>query len=132
LLADAGTPYGPRIEYMPEPEWRAFGWWTDEDYVSWEFEAAAPGEFDLVKTWSVADQYADRMYVIEVGGQRVRGYAQRTGTWENFETRVVGRVRLAAGKQRLTVKPAQAFSDGGLMDLRGIRLVPVTKQDAAN
>jgi len=132
LLAEAGTPHGPRIEYMPEPEWRAFGWWTDQDYVSWEFETAGPGEFEVIKTWSVADQYADRMFVIEAGGQRVRGYAQRTGTWENFETRGVGRVTLAAGKQRLTVKPAQAFSDGGLMDLREIRLVPATPQKVAD
>jgi hypothetical protein len=60
--------------------------------------------------------------------QRVRGYVHRTGNWQSFQTRAVGHVALAAGKHVLTLKPAQDFSDGALMDLREIQLVPAGTQ----
>lgn len=125
LPAEAGIPYGPRIEFMPEPEWRAFGWWTDQDYVAWDFDAGWGGVYAVELTWSVAEEFAGRPFIIEVGDSRLRCHAQSTGTWENFETAVVGRLILMPGRQQLTVKPSSQFEGGGLMDLRRIRLLPV-------
>ncbi|MEX2673767.1 MAG: neutral/alkaline non-lysosomal ceramidase N-terminal domain-containing protein [Phycisphaeraceae bacterium] len=125
LHAEVGTPYGPRIEYMPEQQWQAFGWWTDQDYVAWDIQVDQPGEYKVHKTWSVADDSAQRPYLLEIGDQRLRDYVRRTGSWEIFETRQVGTVHLEEGRHRLKVKPAGAFGHGGLMDLREIRLVPV-------
>lgn len=132
LPAEAGTPYGPRIEFMPEPEWRAFGWWTDLDYVAWDIEIAADagGMFEVELTWSVADNYAGRPFLIEAGDQRLRGYAASTGEWENFETSVIGNLMIEPGPQRLTVKPSSQFEGPGLMDVRRLRLIPATQPPA--
>lgn len=125
MLAEAGTPYGPRIEYMSEAEIRAFGWWTDQDYVAWDVEVERPGTYAVHMEWSVADDSAQRPYILEAGGDQLRGFVESTGTWGNFKTAEIGTITLESGQQTIAMKPAGAFDPGGLMDLRALRLTPV-------
>jgi hypothetical protein len=126
LHATAGTPYGPNIKFMPEPEWRAFGWWSDQDYVSWEIVVPDDATYEVHLTYSVADNSSGRPFLIEAASARLRSHAASTGTWENFESTPIGHFTLPAGTHQLTFKPASSFSTGGLLDLRKLALVPIT------
>lgn len=116
LEAIHGKGIGPKIAYMPE--WRAFGWFTGDDLVEWDMEVAKPGRYSVEMEWSVSDQEAGKDFVIEIGGQQLKGQVGRTGSWETFKTTRVGEVKLSKGYHRVIFKPATEFEGGALLDLR--------------
>ncbi|MEY4941208.1 MAG: hypothetical protein RIQ93_2943, partial [Verrucomicrobiota bacterium] len=119
LPAAAATPFGPKIKYMPE--FKAFGWWTAADHVVWDIEVANAGEYEVQMEWSVSDKSANGAFTLTAGNQPLNGRVAPSGGWESFKTANIGRIRLAAGRQQITLKPAGPLVDG-LMDLRELRL----------
>ena len=61
--------------------------------------------------------------VFEVAGQSVRAKIVGTGSWENYQTAILGELNLSAGQHRLTVRSAETLKNH-LMDLKELRLVP--------
>lgn len=123
LPAQSGEGIGPKIKYMPE--WAAFGWFTEADYVKWEAEVAKSGTYDVVMEWSVSDGSAGNPYVLEANGKEVlKGKVGTTGGWEDFKQEKIGTVTLEEGKQTIAFKPDPSLKDAGMMDLRKLEFVP--------
>ena len=86
--------------------------------------APAPPAPDLVFTWEEGEMSMDMS--IWSTTVTVTGRVEPTSGWEDFRQAKVGELSLDAGEQRLAVRAAPPFK-GILMDLRGVRLVPVKK-----
>ena len=124
LRAVVGHGVGPQIKF--EAPFQNFGFFSGADRAEWEVQLAKEGLYEVSLTWAVDDQQAGKSFVITLGEQRVEGVAERTGSWENYKQAKIGRVKLAAGKLKVSIRPKERFN-GYLMDLREIRLVPVTE-----
>ncbi len=125
LLATNCRAYGPTIKM--EETYRALGWWnSQEDHCAWTFEvpAGAGGEYRVSLDYSVSDAAAGNTVVVEVAGQTLSAKVPSSGGWASYRGLALGNVTLAAGQGELLVR-----SDGpiknALLDLRGVRLVPV-------
>lgn len=124
LNAQEGIGIGPKIKYMPE--WNAFGWFTEADYVQWEVEVGKAGDYDVFMEWSVSDGSAGNPYILEANGKTVlNGHVESTGSWEVFNTKKIGTVTLEAGKQFIAFKPDPSLEKAGMLDLRSLEFVPV-------
>lgn len=120
LTANKGKGIGPKIQYMPE--WKAFGWFTGADYVEWDIEVTKAGSFDVQLEWSVSDEDAGKNFIIESPASTLKGIVGKSGSWETFKTKSIGKMKLNAGKQKIKFKPATQFKNGALMDLRKLTL----------
>lgn len=123
LKASSGRGLGPKIEYMPD--WKAFGWWTNQDTVSWRINAPEARTYQIEMDWSVSDQEAGKTVRVLVDGEAQTVTIGKTGGWETFKREVVGTIRINSGKHTLTIVPADPGREGPLMDLRQVRLIPV-------
>lgn len=122
LTAENGKGVGPDIKYMPE--WRAFGWFTAADHVEWDVKVTKGGEYDAYLFWSVSDEESGKPFILEVNDEQIRGIVGRTGSWETFRTKKIGRIRLTKGRQKVLFGPASDFEEGGaLLDLRAVKFV---------
>ena len=123
LLAVSAAIYGGEIAFEGKPFDNVGTWHGKDDRVTWTVEVEKAGEHDVWLDWACADESAGNAYVLEGGKGPLRGKVKATGGWDKYRQEKVGMVTLAAGTQKLTLRP-----DGdlrrALMDLRGIRLVP--------
>ncbi len=100
------------------------GYWTDAgDWVSWTLRCEKPGEYDVAMTVAAAADSADAEFTVEVGPQQLEGRVPATGSWTERKTLELGRVKLAAGDQVLTVK-AKTKPGYAVMNLFGVKLTP--------
>lgn len=123
LRANDGLGIGPKIEYMSE--WKAFGWFTADDYVEWDVRVKEGGTYDVYLEWSVSDEEAGKPFVFEVGIKQLSGKVEESGSWESFKTKKIGRIELKPGLQKMKFRPNSNFEEGALMDLRLVKLVLV-------
>lgn len=123
LHANTGKGVGPKIQYMPE--WKAFGWFTGEDRVEWDVEVAKAGLYEVSLEWSVDDKEAGKPFVLEAGNQKLKGVVDKSGSWETFKKKNIGKIQLSAGKQTIAFRPDAGVGKGALLDLREVKLAPV-------
>lgn len=123
LSAEKGKAIGPDIKYMPE--WKAFGWFGAKDRVEWNVLIKKSGEYDVFLEWSVSDEEAGKPFVLVTRDNQLKNKVGKTGSWETFKSMKIGSIRLSKGKQVMTFKSDAAFSEGALLDLREVKLVPV-------
>ncbi len=125
LIAMNARIYGPTVVF--EEKYRNLGWWSSqEDHAAWNLDVEQPGEYRVQLDCACADGAAGDSYVISIAGQTLGGKVPGTGTWDTYKSLTAGTVKLAKGPAELLIR-----SDGpiksALMDLRGIRLVPIQK-----
>ena len=120
LTARNGKGIGPKIKYMPE--WWAFGWFTNLDRVEWDVEVELEGEYNAELVWSVSDDTAGNEFLLEAGKQKLTGTIDRSGSWEIFKSKNIGKIRLKPGKQKIVFKSNKPNVDAGMLDLREIKL----------
>ena len=125
LHAQAGLGTGPAIKFMPE--WKAFGWFTDKDKVTWEVEVPQAGNYDVLLEWSVSDKEAGKTFLFEAGNENLTGTIEKSGSWETFKETNIGTIKLKPGKQKMVFRAAQGSASGALLDLREVKLVPRRK-----
>lgn len=121
LLAEKGRGIGPKIKYMPE--WKAYGWFTDDDLIEWEVQVKK-GRYDVYLEWSVSNQEAGKPFVFKAGDQILTGTVAPSGSWEDFKTVKIGHLKLRSGRKKMVFKPNSKFATGAILDLREIKLVP--------
>lgn len=128
LVLDAinAKAVGPDIKYMPE--WEAFGWFTGKDRVEWEVETKLPGVYRVEMEWSVSDEEAGKDFILEAGHEQLRGTVDKSGSWETFKKANIGQIRLEKGYQKIIFKPSVDFEKGALLDLRRIKLRPLSME----
>lgn len=120
MTAEKGRGMGPDIKYMPE--WRAFGWFTAKDSVVWDVEVPIDGIYEVRLDWSVSDEESGKEFVLLLGKEKISGTVEKSGSWETFKKKPIGKVHLKAGYNRMVFKSAQEFDNGALLDLREITM----------
>jgi peptidoglycan-N-acetylglucosamine deacetylase len=123
LTAENGRGIGPKIQYMPK--WKAFGWFTAADQIEWELDGTKAGTYEVHMEWSVADAEAGKTFTIAGKSTKLSAKVEKSGGWETFKTKSLGKIKLSNGRQHLTLKSETSFTSGALMDLRKITLIPV-------
>ena len=124
IHANDGKGVGPKIKLMPE--WNAFGYFTSYDKIEWD-EILIPDNntYDVYLEWSISDSDAGKPYVFQIGNTQLEGIVQRSGSWEEFRTIKIGTLKLQKGKYPVSFRPKKESLEGGLMDFREIKLVPL-------
>jgi len=123
LTAEKGRGIGPDIQYMPE--WRAFGWFTSKDSIVWDVEVPENGLYEAWMEWSVSDEEAGKEFLLKAGDQSLRGIVEKSGSWETFKKKSIGKIHLKSGYVQFEFKPAVPFEEEALLDLREITLVKI-------
>lgn len=123
LNAEVGKAIGPKIEYMSE--WKAFGWFTSKDKVVWTVLVEKSGKYDVYMEWSVSDKEAGKPFIFRAENSDLKSKVGKTGSWETFKTEKIGTIQLSAGQQSMVFKPDSEFTEGALLDLREVRLIPI-------
>ncbi len=104
------------------PEWWAFGWFTNLDRVEWDVEVELEGEYNAELVWSVSDETAGNEFLLEAGKQKLTGTIDRSGSWETFKSKNIGKIKLKPGIQKIVFKSNKPNVDAGMLDLREIKL----------
>ncbi len=120
LTAESASAHGPNIKYMPE--WRAFGWFSGADRLTWEVAVEKKGKYDVYMEWSVKDQEAGKPFVLTAGNRLLKGKVGNTGSWFTYRTEKIGAILLSPGRQQIEFKAAVPAARS-LMDFRSLRLV---------
>jgi alpha-L-fucosidase len=111
-----------RFEAADDRRWIGF-WTSEKDIVSWEFQIARPGKFQVELEFSCKEASAGSELKIQAGGASVPFVVPSTGEWEKFEKRVVGSIELPKGKHTLRLVPLKLAKEG-IMNVRAVRLIP--------
>jgi putative membrane-bound dehydrogenase-like protein len=123
LLATNGEIRGGEICF--EEPFRNVGCWHGvQDQVSWSVQVDKEGRYDVWLDWACDNASAGNAYVLEGTRPALEGRVAGTGGWDRYRQQKIGTITLAAGMQRLTLRPAGPALRGALLDLRGIHLVP--------
>jgi putative heme-binding domain, Pirellula/Verrucomicrobium type len=125
LLAMNARIYGPTVVF--EEQYRNLGYWSSqEDHAAWNLEVEQPGEYRVQLDYACADSAAGDSYVVSVAGQTVGGKVTGTGNWDTYKSLTAGTVKLEKGPAELLIRSDGAIKSA-MIDLRGVRLVPVKK-----
>ncbi|CAA9408028.1 MAG: hypothetical protein AVDCRST_MAG64-2125, partial [uncultured Phycisphaerae bacterium] len=124
LPAGSAEIYGSRLVY--EAKYGNLGWWSSlDDHAVWQVDVAKAGTYDVVLEWACDDATAGNAYVLRAGGKAtLTGKVAGTGNWDTYRTETIGRLELAAGKQRVVFRSDGPFTNS-LIDLKSLRFVPV-------
>ncbi len=122
LLATNAEIYGKTLVF--EPPFKNLGYWGSvDDRAVWTINVAKPGKHSIRMNYACDNGTAGNEVVFEVSGQSVKAKIVGTGSWENYQTAILGELNLSAGQHRLTVRSAETLKNH-LMDLKELRLVP--------
>ncbi|RPI86794.1 MAG: hypothetical protein EHM42_05690, partial [Planctomycetaceae bacterium] len=125
LTADRASIHGIEITFEGPPFHNIGFWHAPTDHLVWQFELAAAGQYDVWLYSACHPDSAGNAFVIESGTDSFQGTTRSTGGWDRYESRKVGQLSLAAGSQRLVLRPeGTAALKGALMDLQGVYLAP--------
>jgi hypothetical protein len=126
LPARTADVHGIMIRYEPLPHKNTIGFWVRvDDWVSWDFVANTPGEYELEILQGCGAGSGGSEVEINVAGQSVKARVEETGGFQQFVSRTIGKVKLAEpGKYTLTIKP-RSKPGPAVMDLRQVRLIKV-------
>ena len=104
------------------------GYWVNKnDYATFEFTVATPGEFTLEVLQGCGTGQGGSVVEFAIGDQRREYTVADTGGFQNFQPRDVGTVKFdQPGRYTLTVKP-KTKAKAAVMDIREVTLRPVKK-----
>ncbi len=122
LHAKDAKVHGTQARYEDAPNKNVIGFWTKpEDWVSWDFEVAKAGKYEVEIQQGCSGGGSE--VAVEIAGQTLKFTVEGTGHFQNMILRTIGEVELPAGPQTLAVKP-QSKKGGAVMDLRRVVLRP--------
>ena len=126
LPAHQAIVYGKKLRYEPQPHKNTIGFWLEEhDWCEWKLDVSAPGSFEVHVLQGCGKGHGGSKVEIRVGGSRVAFTVEDTGHFQNFKSRKVGILTVAApGRQSLQIRPTHK-AKVAVMDVRSVRLVPV-------
>lgn len=127
MHASNAVVHGSMLRYEPATNKMCLGYWTKpEDWAEFSFEVKKSGEFTLEVWQGCGKDQGGSDVVVEAGGQKFPFVVEDTGGFQNFKARQLGKVKLAAGKHTITVKP-QNKKKAAVMDIRWVKLIPADK-----
>lgn len=121
--------HGEKLQYEPQPQKHTLGFWVNAaDYATWKIAVEKPGEYEVVVWQGCGAGQGGSEVAIGIGDQVVKFTVDETGHFQHFKKRSVGRLKLPAGEQELTLK-ALKKAKGAVADVRQIRLIPVASAE---
>jgi putative membrane-bound dehydrogenase-like protein len=115
--------YGKTLVF--EQQYANLGYWNSpDDQAVWTVEVPRPGKYSVWFIYACHNSTAGNAFVLQIGGQKLTGTVQGTGTWDDYKRSRVGSVSLPAGRHQITMRAAGTIR-GTLIDLKEIRLIPV-------
>ncbi len=124
MTVDKAELFGPEIHYYTKL--RVVGdWHTPKDQVSWSFESARAGKYEVWLEFACADSTAGNTYLVEVKSGSLTGKVAGTGSWQKYRKEKAGVVTLDQGLQSIVLRSRGPIKPQALFDLRSVRLVPV-------
>ncbi|MGZ8899588.1 MAG: c-type cytochrome, partial [Limisphaerales bacterium] len=123
LAASKAEIYGDQLTF--ESHFGNIGLWhATEDYITWTVQVAREGAYEVYLDYACAAGSAGNKYRLSSGDSVLRGTVTATGAdWSQYKQINIGRLQLAAGPQKITLRPEGAVR-GALIDLRTIALAP--------
>jgi putative heme-binding domain-containing protein len=123
LLASKAEIYGPNL--VLEKQYGNLGFWSHEDdRATWTVVVPRAGEYEVWFDHACDGGAAGNTFVLEADEVLLTGKVASTGSWDTYKTARFGKVKLPAATVRITMRSKGAIR-GALIDLRGVRLVPV-------
>lgn len=113
---------GTKLRYEAPPHKDTLGFWTNPaDRAAWEFDVPADGTFDVELLVGCGKGSGGSEVEVSVGGQVLTFRVEETGHFQRFVPRMIGTVKVPAGKCVLTVTP-KSKPGVAVMDLRRVAL----------
>jgi putative heme-binding domain-containing protein len=122
LTANRAELYGDSIAF--EQQYGNLGTWhAKTDHAVWAIEIPKEGTFDLWLDFACAKGTEGNKFSLKIGDQVLTGTVPSTSTWDDYQQRKFGRLKLKAGEHRAVFSPDPSLQQY-LIDLREVRLVP--------
>ena len=122
LLATNAEIYGKTLVF--EPPFKNLGFWGSvDDRAVWTINVSKAGKYSIRLNYACDNGTAGNDVVFDVAEQSVKAKIVGTGSWENYQTAILGELNLPAGQHRLTVRATETLKNH-LMDFKELRLVP--------
>jgi len=110
-----------------EDRYGNLGYWSGlDDHATWTVELEQARTFEVRLDHACSPETAGNQAVLSVNDQALTFRIAGTESWDEYRTRVIGKLRLPAGPSRITVR-ASAPLQGYLMDLRSMLLLPLDR-----
>jgi putative membrane-bound dehydrogenase-like protein len=123
LPASSAEIYGSTL--VLEKQYGNLGYWSSpDDQAAWAVEVTRPGRYAVWFDYACENGAAGNAYELRGGDSRLTGKVAGTGTWDDYKQERIGEVTLASGRQQVVLRGVGKIK-GALIDLKGIRLVPV-------
>jgi alpha-L-fucosidase len=104
-------------------------WTGPQDSATWHLLVSQTGRYKVTIRYSARSAWANRHYVVEIGGQSLTGVVGATGEGYQYKTFDLGSVEIGkAGEYTVRIRPA-VDSDRYLMYFQSLLLEPVGVQD---
>ena len=126
-------PHGTLIRYEPQPHKTTVGYWANgQDWVSWQFDLPNAGSYEVEIQQGCGTGGDGSDMRLNVGEQSLSFVVQQTGHFQNFVTRKLGSLKLKKGGPQSLELRALTKRGGAVMDIRQIRLIPVTNKNSSH
>jgi putative heme-binding domain-containing protein len=123
LLATNCEIYGNHIVF--EAPYKNIGYWDGAgDHVAWNVNLAVPGQYEIYLDWACEKASSGSAATLEGPEQPVAFEVPSTGDYDHYQTKRIGRAILAAGANRILLRPSGPLTKPNLMDLHALYLIP--------
>ena len=110
-----------------EQRYGNLGMWRGEDDLAvWQVEIPSGGEYQVSIEWACDRGTAGNLAQVSTRDEHLRFKVESTGTWDQYKTATIGKIRLQAGIQRIRLHPAGQVSQF-LIDFRKMTLSPLPR-----
>lgn len=121
LPARLAVTFGRELAYRPSLDILA-PWRHEHDVAEWLLEVPAGGAYDVSVTLAADEASAGDRFVIASEHSQIVATVLSSGGYDRFLEYACGRIELAAGQNRIVMRPAGPLKRE-LADVRGLRLV---------
>ena len=111
-----------KMKYEEPPQKDTLGFWVNtEDTASWTFQAAQAGTYRVTVLQGCGKGNGGSVVALDTQLGSCEFTVEETGHFQRFVPREVGKLKLAAGENTLTVRPVRK-AKAAVMDLRRVIL----------
>ncbi len=121
MPARLAVTFGRELAYRPSLDILA-PWRHEHDVAEWLLEVPAGGAYDVSVTLAADEASAGDRFVIASEHSQIVATVLSSGGYDRFLEYACGRIELAAGQNRIVMRPAGPLKRE-LADVRGLRLV---------
>ena len=114
--------YGPALRF--EETYGNLGFWSGaQDRAEWTLDVPRAATYEVWMDFACDQGTAGNAFLFRSSTETVKGTVPSTGTWDNYQQKMIGTISLPAGTTELTFQ-SDGEPRGFLIDLRAIRLRP--------